>query len=163
MITLQPAEAAHAAAVLRMREDAAHWQRAEGIRQWAPGEVSLPEIQAQVAAGEWFVHIRESIVAASVRLLWSDPIVWGSDRGDAAYVHGLMVGRLHAGRGIGLEVLEWAGTTARDAGRRFLRLDCVETNERLRHYYCAAGFTEVGRRQFANGWRPVVLMERSLV
>ncbi|MGZ4658156.1 MAG: GNAT family N-acetyltransferase [Blastococcus sp.] len=103
---------------------------------------------------------RLRVPRAACRLVWSDVAVWGERPGDAGYVHGLVVDRAHAGTGLGRHLLSWAGGRARDRGRPFLRLDCVQTNERLRDYYRALGFREVGRREFQNSSRPVVLMER---
>lgn len=49
------------------------------------------------------------------------------------------------------------------AGRRLLRLDCVETNPTLRRYYERLGFRVVGRREFNRpGWHPTILFERNL-
>jgi hypothetical protein len=53
-------------------------------------------------------------------------------------------------------LLGWAEDRTRQAGRRFLRLDCAADNERLRGHYRERGFVELGRREFRD-WGPVVL------
>ncbi|MGZ4546910.1 MAG: GNAT family N-acetyltransferase [Blastococcus sp.] len=160
MLVVQSARHEDVAVLHGLREAAARWQRQRGIEQWSPGEVTADDISAQVAAGEWFVSRDDQAVRAACRLVWSDVAVWGERPGDAGYVHGLVVDRARAGTGLGRHLLSWAGGRARDRGRPFLRLDCVQTNERLRDYYRALGFREVGRREFQNSSRPVVLMER---
>lgn len=166
MFTLQPAEDGDAAILLALRDAAAWWQVRNGIVQWSPGEVGLEEIRAQIAAGEWLV-LRESAadgpaVRAACRLLWSDPAVWGDQPGDAGYVHGLVIDRARAGTGLGRRVLDLVAEQVRRTGRTFLRLDCVEGNQRLRDYYRSLGFREAGRREFDTGWNDVVLLERVL-
>jgi GNAT superfamily N-acetyltransferase len=63
-----------------------------------------------------------------------------------------VIDRRMAGQGLGARLLEWAELRARTAGRPFLRLDCLETNDRLRRYYRDRGFSEAGRCDPSNGW-----------
>ncbi|TYP86000.1 GNAT family N-acetyltransferase [Blastococcus xanthinilyticus] len=162
MISPRPARGPDAGVLHALREQRARWMTDAGIRQWRPGEVGVGEVEAQVAAGEWHVLEAGDRLVAGLRLLWSDAVVWGDVPGDAAYVHGLVVDPAHAGAGIGAALLAWAAATAAGAGRSRLRLDCVESNPRLRRYYRDRGFTEVGRRVFDSGWDPVVLLEKGL-
>jgi ribosomal protein S18 acetylase RimI-like enzyme len=165
---LEFAQPADAAILLALRDAAARWQVGNGIVQWSPGEVDLAEIMAQIAADQWLV-LREhggdrtgDGVRAACRLIWSDPAVWGEPPEEAGYVHGLVIDRAYAGAGLGRRVLELVAERVRGDGRRFLRLDCVEGNPRLRTYYRDLGFQEVGRREFERRWAPVVLLERAL-
>jgi ribosomal protein S18 acetylase RimI-like enzyme len=160
---LQPAEESDAAILLALREAAAQWQLRNGIVQWSPGEVTPDEITTQIEGGEWLVMRDSQAVRAAARLLWSDRAVWGDQPDDAGYVHGLVIDRAAAGTGLGRHVLELIAERVRGTGRQLLRLDCVEANRRLRAYYLALGFREVGRRAFHSGWRPVVLLERPLM
>lgn len=123
---------------------------ARGLTQWPVGSLPRERIAAQVDAGEWqLVHDGEGL-AATVRLLWSDPDFWGADETPAVYVHGLMVARRRSGDGLGRELLDWAADQGRQAGVDLFRLDCRTTNPALRAYYEAYGFTAVGRRDFAD-------------
>lgn len=162
MLDLKPAAYADAEILLDLREAAAAWIRGKGVRQWEPGEVTVEQIRVQIAAGEWFVHRPGGEIAGALRLLWSDPEVWGGRSDDAAYIHGLVIDRRFAGEGLGGRLLDWAAQRARDAGRPFLRLDCVETNDRLRRYYRDRGLREVGRRDFPGPWHGAVLFEKPL-
>ncbi|WP_461145259.1 GNAT family N-acetyltransferase [Salinifilum aidingensis] len=78
----------------------------------------------------------------------------------AAYVHGLMVDRSAAGRGLGEALLRWAAEQGRAAGVGLLRLDCVESNTALLAYYRRLGFTEVGRREFERFHSVTLLQQR---
>jgi hypothetical protein len=65
--------------------------------------------------------------------------------------------------GLGLKVLDWAAHHALDHGVWIHRLDYARANTRLRRSYRAAGFTEVGEREFEDGpSRAVTLYEQGL-
>lgn len=161
-LELHPAVPSDAGRLLALREAAASWLVDRGIRQWEPGEVGVEQVRAQAEAGEWFVHRPDDEIHGALRLLWSDPEVWGERTNDAAYIHGLVIDRRFAGDGLGGRLLDWAEQRARDAGRSVVRLDCVETNLRLRRYYRDRGFAEVGRRDFGDTWWPVTLLEKPI-
>jgi hypothetical protein len=65
--------------------------------------------------------------------------------------------------GRGEITLRWAEEQARLASAPFLRLDCVESNERLRAYYEGQGLTVVGRRDFDGPWSSVVLLQKPVL
>ncbi len=67
------------------------------------------------------------------------PIFWKEASPDAGQVHKLTLRRTYAGRGPGLVMLEWTATQASVAGKKFLRLDCLADNQRIREYYERAG------------------------
>ena len=160
---LQVAGAADAPALLALRDAAAAWLSARGVRQWEPGEIGLDEIMEQVAAGEW--HVLRSHAAtpvAALRLVWDDDAIWGVQPPIAGYVHGLVVDRALRGRGVGEALLRWGGAQVAARGRSLLRLDCGEENAVLRGYYGRQGFQIVGRRDFDGRWYSVVLLERDL-
>jgi ribosomal protein S18 acetylase RimI-like enzyme len=159
VLDLQPAHAGDAEELHALREAAARWLVARGIRQWLPGEMEIMTIRRQIEAGDWFVHRRTGGVVAALRFLWSDPEFWGEQPGDAAYVHGLAIDRGSAGEGLGAAALRWAEERARAAGRSYLRLDHASGNVRLSEYYRELGFLERGRREF-DAWGPVTLVER---
>lgn len=147
---IRPASADDAAVILELRHAAEDWLLEREIDQWRPREVPLAAIEQQVADGEFFVvsSAASNTTVGALRLLWSDPEFWGDDDGRAAYVHGLVIDRRFAGRGLGRDMLTWAEHRARDAGAAVLRLDCAATNLALRRYYVNFGFTEVGERHF---------------
>ena len=148
--------------LLRLRREAEDWLARRGIRQWMPGEVDPRDVRDQLLAGEWHVIRAGDHLRGGLRLLWSDEPVWAEDNVPAAYVHGVMIDRRHAGRGLGATLLGWAEGQARQASVDLIRLDCVESNEGLRRYYRELGFREVGRRDFEGPWFSAVLLEKRL-
>ncbi|MFD1824846.1 MULTISPECIES: GNAT family N-acetyltransferase [Mumia] len=155
-----------AAAIVSLRDALARWQASAGIDQWQPGEVDVPTVRDQIAAGQWWVLRDDGALNATVRILEDDPEIWDDlvapGSGDALYVHGLMVRRLHRGRGLGVVLLEWAEARAREAGRAYLRLDTAAANAALRTYYRDRGFVERGERAFEEPWGTLVRLEKAL-
>ena len=146
-----------------LRRQIEDWLGEQGIEQWGHGHVSRQEITEQIRAGQWHVVRDPALgVAAAARLLWADPEVWGADDTPAVYVHGLMVHRGAAGRGLGSFLLDWAAERGRAEGAEVIRLDCVESNTVLRTFYQRQGFQEVGRRDFNGPWYSATLLEKTL-
>gem|GEM_PF-5023885 len=145
---------------MRLRDDAATWLLVLGIVQWAVGEISVADVRAAISRGEVQVLRRSGVVVATVTVTGSDEVVWGvGDNVVARYVHRLIVARGHPG--LGAAVL--AEVEARSAGEdaAVVRLDCVESNARLRHWYAARGYREVGRVvPTTPGWHPSTLFEK---
>lgn len=140
------------------------WMTDRGITLWmdpATGAWFLDEawLRPRLAAGEVWIAGLDGEPVAIVRVLWSDPAVWGErETGDAAYLHTLAVRRDRAGEGLGRRVLRWAEGFARENGKRRLRLDCVATIPALVAYYDAAGFARAGTARAGNS--DLVLFEK---
>lgn len=164
VVEVELARPCDALALQDLRDAAARWMQQQGLAQWRPGEIPLESFDKQVTAGEWHVaRTGDGAIRAGLRLLWSDAATWGRAGPFAGYVHGLVVSRESVGQGLGAQLLQWAGRTALAADRYLLRLDCVESNLRLRRYYLDQGFREVGRRDLDSGHgHSVSLFEREL-
>ena len=131
------------ATVAGLLDEATLWVTARGFEQW-PLPFPRDEVAAAIDSGEVYVAEVNGDVVATVTLLWDDPLYWGERPADAAYVHKLAVKRAHAGRGIGSALVEWADEEAAEAGRAFLRLDCLRDNPGIRVYYERLGFEHRG-------------------
>jgi GNAT superfamily N-acetyltransferase len=64
------------------------------------------------------------------------------------------------GQGLGAQILTWAALKAQREGKRFVRLDCLASNARLRQYYEEQEF--VYRGQFTSGEYVAAKYERPL-
>jgi len=157
---VQPATLADEAEILRLRHEAEDWLEQRRIVQWGRGFLQAVDVRDQMLAGQWYVSRGDIGLEAALRLLWSDAPIWQHEDMRAAYVHGLVIDRRCAGRGLGAELLRWVEVQARKAGVPVLRLDCVESNSRLRRYYTDLGFSEVGRRDFEGPWPSAVLFQK---
>ncbi len=140
-------------ATLALYETAAAWMRSRGIN---PGEPPIPLrdiVTRRIQRGVIWLACGDADGNAAVPLgaivpAWEDDGTWrdvAGVRGDEAlYVHGLASSREPEGRGVGLRLLRWAERVAANAGRAYLRLDCMATNPVLRGYYERVGFTYRG-------------------
>lgn len=145
-------------ALHQLRQEVEEWLADKRIEQWPRGILTADEIATQVRRAEWLLHRTPAgTVAAAMRVLWSDPEVWGLDDTRAVYVHGLMVDRACSGRNLGTVMLDAAERMGRDNGAAVCRLDCVTHDTGLREYYRHRGFTEVGRHSYTEQVTSVLL------
>ena len=128
-------------AVLGVLDEAAAWLWSRGIRQW-PQYFEPQWVLPRLDAGETWLAWQGGEVVGTFTLQWDDA-AWSDHRDDdAGYVHRLAVRR--SASGLGRNLLDDAGALVRDAGRHFVRLDCVTANETLRAYYTGLGFEPRG-------------------
>ena len=128
-------------------EETAEWLESRGIQQWRAGNF-------RAAAGYYAESIRRQEVylafvgeelVGTLRVLLEDPIVWPDElMDDGIYLYSLAVRRTWSGKSLGGQMLRWAFTHAANAGKKFVRLDCVASNPFLAEYYVRAGFEERG-------------------
>ena len=137
----QPEDALTVAGLL---DEATVWVNDLGFSQW-PLPFPRDQLAAAIDRGEvYVVESEEGEGVATVSMLPDDPEYWGDQPPDAFYVHKLAVRRDQAGRGIGAAIVEWANAEAAEAGREFLRLDCLADNPGIRDYYEDLGFEHRG-------------------
>lgn len=133
--------------LVRLRDQAARWMLAEGITgQWQPGELGQDHFRRIMASGEVWLAEAGGRVAGAWELWWRDDDAWGPRPPVAGYVHRLMVDRANARPGTGRSLLRAAERRVAEAGREFVRLDCLAGNARLNAYYLNAGYRVVGHR-----------------
>ena len=95
-----------------------------------------------IEAGETWLAEANGEAVGTLVVQWDDPLFWAGYPSDAGYLHRLAV-RRH-GDGLGSRLLRWAEFHAAGAGKAYLRLDCVASNESLRAYYERAAYKYVG-------------------
>jgi GNAT superfamily N-acetyltransferase len=127
--------------VLDVLADAAAWLRARGTEQW-PVRFERDWVMPAIKGGETWLADDGTEVVGTLVVQWDDPMFWAGYPKDAGYLHRLAVRR--RGTGLGAELLRWAERHTAQAGKQFLRLDCVAANEQLRAYYERAGYGHLG-------------------
>lgn len=140
-----PARTPDLETVLSILEGAARWLASRGIDQWGPESSPRQRIVDCVERGEVYLFRVDGRPVGTLVLQWSDEETWGGVADDAGYVHGLVIRREWAGRGLGRALLKWAEDRAAAAGREYLRLDCAAENRALSAYYERAGFRRRGQ------------------
>jgi Acetyltransferase (GNAT) family len=127
--------------VLDVLADAAAWLRRRAIDQW-PDRFERDWVMPAIERGETWLAERDGAVVGTLVVQWEDPMFWAGYPNDAGYLHRLAVRR--PGTGLGAELLRWAEIHTVEAGKQFLRLDCIAGNGRLRAYYERAEYRHVG-------------------
>jgi ribosomal protein S18 acetylase RimI-like enzyme len=141
--TVTPATLNDFEIVIDIYDDNARWLNSIGFTYWQYPQPDWfkEKIKHNLEDGNVFLYRQsDGNVAATVRVLWTDPVMWPDDPPNAGYVHGLAVYRRLKGQGIGIALLNWAKEHIRAHNRQYLRLDCDVSNSTLRQYYETLGF-----------------------
>jgi GNAT superfamily N-acetyltransferase len=131
--------------VIGILDEAASWiieQKLPSV--WKPGGFSRETFLEQISRSEVHIGFVDRKPAGTITLQWSDPVFWGEQQPDSGYVHKLAVRPAYAGQKIGLKILKWAEDAARNAGKGFLKLNCLASDRKIRDYYEQAGFLYKG-------------------
>ncbi|MGO9188937.1 MAG: GNAT family N-acetyltransferase [Streptosporangiaceae bacterium] len=141
-------------AVLRLVDEASAWLRTKDTDQWA---VPWPtkrkrnkRVRRDLAEGKtWFVWDGEALAATVTIAEKPNLEVWeGSDCDPserAAYVHRLITARGYAGRGLGAQLIDWAGMRGYLLyGAMWIRIDVWTDNTALHQYYKMGRFEACG-------------------
>jgi GNAT superfamily N-acetyltransferase len=142
-VNVRAARAEDVETVAGLIDDATAWVGELGHEQW-PLPYPRLDVSAAVERGEVYLAEVEGEAVGTVTILEDDPVYWGERPADAHYVHKLAVRRDHGGLGLGAAIVEWADVRAANAGRVFLRLDCLRDDPGIRAYYERLGFEHRG-------------------
>jgi len=140
-IAIARAEKGDEAVASGIVQEAANWLAATGQEMWGPEDYTVEALRPAVEAGDLYLARIDGEPVGVMILQWEDPYYWPDvPSGESAFVHRLAVKRSVAGRGVSHALLEWAKHSAREAGRKYLRLDCDPERPRLCAFYESAGF-----------------------
>ena len=123
--------------------EAAKWLAAIEQPLWPLKEVNAARLRERCKPDEVLVGYVDTKPVVTALLQWTDPIFWPG-KTDSGIIHKLAVRRASAGQGHAAALLQWAANACRDAGKQFLRLDCVASREKLCAFYETQGFRRVG-------------------
>jgi GNAT superfamily N-acetyltransferase len=122
-------------------QEAASWLAATGRAMWGPEGYAPQALRPSIEAGDLYLAKVNGEPVGVMILQWEDPLFWPDvPGGESAFVHRLAVRRSVAGEGVSHALLNWAKRAAREAGRKYLRLDCDPERPRLCAFYESAGF-----------------------
>ena len=118
------------------------WLNRKNIIQWPLDwlETKQKEIQESIKFGMYYAVDINNEIAAIVELKSSPEEIWGNDRKLALYIHKLAIRRKFSNEKLGRTIINLIESRAVQDGVKYLRLDCVAHNDKLRQYYEASGF-----------------------
>ena len=146
--------------ILGLIEEAAVWLRTKGTNQWqrpwpSPEERDGRVWRALQGGKTWGVQDRDGIMGALAGTVTiakqANPQVWSPQVREeeltepAVHVHRLIVSRDRGDKGLGADLIDWAGQrAAREYGAKWIRIDVWTSNRELHKYYMRRGFEPVG-------------------
>lgn len=148
VISIDKANAADLLTAMAILGEAAARLQARGIRQWTyPPPSGLERLlEKEIAAGHLYLArlVTDQRPIGLFRLRWEDAY-WATAAGTAGYLHSFALCTDACGYGIGEQILGWIGDYVRSQQCRYLRLDCIASNVRLRRYYEELDFIYYGQ------------------
>lgn len=127
--------------VAEILREAARWLEESGMAMWREEELLPIRIAEDVRSGLFFLAECNGEAAGTVRFQLEDKLFWPDvPQHDSAFIHRLAVKRRFAGGEISSALILWAIARTHRLGRRYLRLDCVASRQRLRALYERMGF-----------------------
>jgi GNAT superfamily N-acetyltransferase len=140
-VTVRQAQALDAPVVQDLLDEAARWVDALGVIMWDESELDPGRVDAEVAAGQFFIAEVDGDPAGAIKFQLEDQLFWPDlVHDDSAFVHRLVVRRRYKGQGVSTALLQWAVRRAGAMGKQYLRLDCDASRSKLRQLYEAFGF-----------------------
>jgi GNAT superfamily N-acetyltransferase len=149
--TIRLATVSEQPVVIGLIEQASAWLRVKGTDQWARPWPDREGRDARVRQGlergeTWIVWDGEVPAATMTICRTANRHVWREmGKGDAVYIHRLVVGRSYAGQDLGGMMIDWA--VQRESAERhveWVRVDVWTTNAALHDYYERQGFLRCG-------------------
>ena len=136
---LRPAADGDGHAIAVLLREAALWLREEGQPLWNPEDFTTKKIEGELP--NWRVAAFASEIFGAFKLEEADPFFWPDfPKGEALFLHKLVVKRSQARTHLSTAMLEFAVAETRRRHKAWLRLDCDATRPKLRAVYERFGF-----------------------
>lgn len=148
-------------AILDLIGEAREWlQTREATDQWAKPWPNRADRDERIAQGiehglTWMVEDNGTLLGTVTYREQGRDILWTAEElsDPAVYVSRLIVGREHAGQGIGAALIDWAGLRGiQEWQANWLRVDVWTTNTALHSYYKDQRFTHLRTVPFETEW-----------
>jgi len=158
-------------AISGLRAEARQWLRTQSTDQWAkpwPSEDAREKrILDAIRAGRTWLAWDGAVPAATITASPNHHEIWPEEnrRDPAVYIRRLVVSRdrRYAGRGLGAQLLDWAGLRAsREYGARWVRADVWTTNMKLHQYYRDQGFAFCGFCEWIADYPSAALFQKPI-
>ncbi|MFZ5973292.1 MAG: GNAT family N-acetyltransferase [Bacteroidota bacterium] len=134
-----PATFADLDIILGLFEEAIRYQRDNDYIGWKSMDVDF--LKADIRHGLLYKVLSEGRILGVFSVCFVDKLIWrDKEKGDAIYLHRIVLNRAYAGAKIFGLVLHWATSYARKNRLRYVRMDTWAENAKLIGYYQRYGF-----------------------
>jgi ribosomal protein S18 acetylase RimI-like enzyme len=125
--------------IFRFFDLSVDYQKRHGYPDWRHYDQNA--ISTDVDAGNHYKICIDDKIAIVFSVRYSDKIIWRDrDRGNAVYLHRIVVNPSFKGRKLFGEILAWAVDHCKSKGLRYVRMDTWADNPNLIRYYQGFGF-----------------------
>ncbi len=130
-------------AIFKLYDDAVAFQKTKFDKHWLPFDGAM--VEKEIAEQKQWKIIEGNDIACIFAIAYDDPFIWKEKNVDPAiYIHRIVTHPSYHGRGYVKTIVEWAKERAREAGKRFIRMDTWGDNQKLISYYQQCGFNYLG-------------------
>ncbi|MBI9014817.1 MAG: GNAT family N-acetyltransferase [Clostridiales bacterium] len=153
-IEIRPADIHDLDNILTILDNAALWLHEIGItNQWTPGEAFVDDgyFKNSILQNYFFVALNKNEIVGAFLIRWSDEDLWGFNDDNAGYIHHLVIDRNCSVKSLGSKLLSFAEDKIRDNGKRYIRLDCIENNQKLNQYYLERNYKFIKHCEYYDG------------
>ena len=121
--------------------EASDWCDENGISNWSKEELTWEGLNKYYNCDEFYLGYLNNLPVAVMALSDCDSKFWNKiQKGESLFLHKLAVRRSVAGKGISIEMINYAKEKAKSMGVKTLRLDTIKERCKLREFYKKQGF-----------------------
>lgn len=125
--------------IYQLFEEAIRFQQAHHYVGWKSFDKHF--IQADVRQKLLWKISKENSIACIFSICLQDPLIWREmEKGDALYLHRVVLNRQFSGEKLFARVLAWARQYAAEHALKYIRMDTWAANEKIIQYYQGYGF-----------------------
>lgn len=122
-----------------MFDEAILYQKLKKYPVWNGYDLAV--LQNDIAQKIQYKIVINDEIACIFSVCYTDPIIWGEkDKGDAIYIHRIVVNPKHKGQKHFEKIFTWAKNHAIENDFDFIRMDTWADNLNIISYYCSFGF-----------------------
>lgn len=125
--------------ICRLFEEAIVFQKANNYTGW--NNYDRAYLQADIEKGLLFKIISEEGILCIFCICYRDELIWRAmEKGDALYLHRIVLNRRFKGEKVFRKVLDWALHHAGEKQLEYIRMDTWASNKKIINYYKSYGF-----------------------
>jgi len=125
--------------ILTLFERAIRYQKENNYIGWP--DMDRKFIEADITKGLLFKVLTEDRLLGIFCVCYTDQLIWREkEKGDAIYLHRIVLNREYAGTKVFRTVFDWAIDYAKRTGLKYVRMDTWAENAKLIDYYKSYGF-----------------------
>ena len=120
-------------------EEAIAYQKGNGFVGWQTYDKEY--LTGDVEKGLLYKICKAEEIVCIYCVCYTDHLIWrDKEKGDAVYVHRVVVHPAHRGERYFQQVMDWTAMHALQLQRRYVRIDTWANNDRIIDYYKGYGF-----------------------